>query len=119
MLGGAGWAGDAVVGYGLGNFVWYHDRQAATGVLSVTLDGGGAVQKSWTPARISPVDGRPVPLAGPERTRAVADFRSRQRCTGLATDRGEAQAEFPHLGPAGFFPHFPQSLLLLRFLFHT
>jgi poly-gamma-glutamate capsule biosynthesis protein CapA/YwtB (metallophosphatase superfamily) len=75
VLGGAGWAGDAVVGYGLGNFVWYHERQATTGVLSVTLDGGGAVQKSWTPARISPVDGRPVPLAGPERTRAVADFR--------------------------------------------
>lgn len=95
VLGGAGWAGDAVVGYGLGNFVWYHARQAATGVLSVTLDGGGAVQKSWTPARISPVDGRPVPLAGPDRSRAVADFRSRQRCTGLADDRGEAQADDP------------------------
>lgn len=95
VLGGSGWAGDAVVGYGLGNFVWYHDRQAASGVLSVTLDGGGAVQKSWTPARISPVDGRPVPLVGPDRTRAVADFRSRQRCTGLATDPGEAQADDP------------------------
>ncbi|WP_416958639.1 hypothetical protein ACNKF0_17205 [Nocardioides sp. T5] len=77
-----------MVGYGLGNFVWYHDRQAATGVLTVTLDGGGAMQKSWTPARISPVDGRPVPLAGPDRARAVADFRARQRCTGLAGDPG-------------------------------
>lgn len=27
FLGGAGWAGDALVAYGLGNFVWYHDRQ--------------------------------------------------------------------------------------------
>ena len=95
VLGGAGWAGDAVVGYGLGNFVWYHARQAATGVLTVTLDGGGAVQKAWTPARISPVDGRPVPLTGSERTRAVTDWRARQRCTGLASDPGEAQANDP------------------------
>lgn len=95
VLGGAGWAGDALVAYGLGNFVWYHDRQARTGVLSVTLDDDGVVSKSWTPARVSPVDGRPVPVTGAARTRAVADFRSRQRCTGLAADRGVAQADDP------------------------
>lgn len=95
VLGGTGWVGDAVVGYGLGNFVWYHDRQAASGVLSVTLDSGGAVGKSWTPARISPDDGRPVPLAGASRARAVADWRDRRRCTGLAGERGQAQADDP------------------------
>lgn len=95
VLGGAGWAGDALVAYGLGNFVWYHDRQAQTGVLSVTLDADGVVAKSWTPARISPVDGRPVPVTGADRARAVADFRARQRCTGLAAERGEAQADDP------------------------
>ena len=93
--GGGGWAGDAVVAYGLGNFVWYHARQARTGVLSVTLDAEGAVQKSWTPATISPTNGRPVPVTGAERTRAVADWRARQRCTGLAADRGGAQADDP------------------------
>src|SRR4029078_10834165 len=36
VLGGAGWSGEAVVSYGLGNFVWYHARQEQTGVLSVT-----------------------------------------------------------------------------------
>lgn len=95
VLGGTGWAGDALVTYGLGNFVWYHDRQARTGVLSVTLDADGVVSKSWTPARISPTDGRPVPVTGADRTRAVADFRARRRCTGLAAERGGAQADDP------------------------
>jgi poly-gamma-glutamate capsule biosynthesis protein CapA/YwtB (metallophosphatase superfamily) len=95
VLGGAGWAGDTLVAYGLGNFVWYHDRPAATGVLSVTLDADGVVAKSWTPARVSPTDGRPVPLTGTDRARAVADFRARRRCTGLAAERGGAQADDP------------------------
>lgn len=95
VLGGVGWSGDSLVGYGLGNFAWYHDRQPATGVLTVTLDADGVVGKSWTPARISGVDGRPVPQTGAARTRAVADFRSRQRCTGLASERGSAQADDP------------------------
>lgn len=95
VLGGAGWAGDAVVSHGLGNFVWYNDRQSASGVLSVTLDAEGPVTKSWTPARISAVDGRPVPLTGADRARAVADWRARQRCTGLASERGVAQADDP------------------------
>lgn len=95
VLGGAGWAGDTLVAYGLGNFVWYHDRQAQTGVLSVTLDADGVVGKSWTPARISADDGRPVPVTGADRARAVADFRARQRCTGLAAEPGRAQADDP------------------------
>ncbi len=84
VLGGGGWAGDSYVHYGLGNFAWYHDRQSATGVLSVTLDADGVVQKEWTPARISATDGRPAPVTGAARTRAVADWRDQRRCTGLA-----------------------------------
>lgn len=95
VLSGAGWSGDTLVGYGLGNFAWYHDRQAATGVLTVTLDADGVVAKSWTPARISGTDGRPVPVTGAARTRAVADWRAGQRCTGLAEERGGAQADDP------------------------
>lgn len=95
VLSGAGWAGDTFVGYGLGNLAWYHARQPDTGVLSVTLDRDGVVEKSWTPAAISSVDGRPVPLAGARRTAAVADWRERRRCTGLADDRGQAQADDP------------------------
>ena len=95
VLSGAGWAGDTFVGYGLGNFVWYHDRQADTGVLSVTLDARGVVGKSWTPATISADDGRPVPLVGRARTRAVAEWRERRGCTGLAGDPGGAQADDP------------------------
>ena len=95
VLSGVGWAGDTLVGYGLGNLAWYHDRQPATGVLSVTLDADGVVGKSWTPARISAADGRPLPLAGAARTRAVAAWRDRQGCTGLGTEPGAAQADDP------------------------
>ena len=49
-----------------------------SGVLSVTLDADGVVQKSWTPARISADDGRPVPVTGAARTRAVADWRDQR-----------------------------------------
>ena len=70
VLGGAGWSGDTYVGYGLGNFVWYHDRQPDTGVLTLTLDDDGVVEDAWTPARIGPA-GPARPLAGAERAAAV------------------------------------------------
>ncbi|WP_165355142.1 CapA family protein [Nocardioides oleivorans] len=95
VLGGGGWIGDTYVGYGLGNFAWYHARQAATGVLGVTLDADGVVEKSWTPARISATDGRPLPVTGAARTRAVADWRAGQQCTGLGATRGEVQQDDP------------------------
>ena len=95
VLGGGGWAGDSYVHYGLGNFAWYHARQSASGVLTVTLDADGVVRKEWTPARISATDGRPLPVTGAARTRAVADWRDQSRCTGLASERGGAQAEDP------------------------
>lgn len=105
-LGGAGWSGDTYVGYGLGNFVWYHDRQPDTGVLSLRLDRDGVLGAGWRPALIAP-DGRPRPLAGPARAAAAAGWSGLQRCTGLAEQRGGEQAADPaysssvrRIGPA-------------------
>ena len=94
VLGGAGWSGDTYVGYGLGNFVWYHNRQPDTGVLSLSVDRDGVVDDSWTPARIA-AGGRPRPLAGPARGAAVNRWADLQRCTGLASERGGDQADDP------------------------
>ena len=93
-LGGSGWAGDTYVSYGLGNFVWYHDRQPDTGVLTLTLDADGVVEDAWTPARIGPA-GPPRPVAGAERAAAVDRWRAGRRCTGLADESGGAQAADP------------------------
>src|SRR3954447_6351412 len=81
---GSGWQQDTYVNYGLGNFVWYHDRPPETGVLRVRVQDGRAVSDRWTPARIGPFGGRPVPLAGADRGRAVDDWRARRGCAGLA-----------------------------------
>ena len=67
--------GEALVGYGLGNFVWYGTSELSTqtGVLLVTVDGRRVVSYRWVPARI--VDGVPRPLTGSspsERARVVA-----------------------------------------------
>ena len=94
VLGGAGWSGDTYVGYGLGNFVWYHDRQPDTGVLTLTLDEDGVVEDAWTPARIGPA-GPARPLAGAERAAAVDGWRAGRRCTGLADTSGGEQAADP------------------------
>src|SRR3954451_9224578 len=81
---GGGWQQDTYVDYGLGNFVWYHDRPPETGVLRVRVQDGHAVSDRWTPARIGSFGGSPVPLSGIERQRAVDDWRARRGCAGLA-----------------------------------
>ena len=72
---GAGRMGEALVGYGLGNFVWYGTSELSTqtGVLLVTVDGRRIISYRWVPAHI--VDGVPHPLTGigpSERARGVA-----------------------------------------------
>lgn len=94
LLSGSGWSGDTYVSYGLGNFVWYHDRQPDTGVLTLTLDADGVVEDEWTPARIGPA-GPPRPLVGAERAAAVDGWRAGRRCTGLAADAGGTQTADP------------------------
>ncbi len=80
---GAGRMGEALVGYGLGNFVWYGTSELSTqtGVLLVTVDGRRVVSYRWVPARI--VDGVPRPLTGSARRNELASWRSLRGCTGL------------------------------------
>jgi poly-gamma-glutamate synthesis protein (capsule biosynthesis protein) len=75
--------GKALVSYGLGNFVWYSSSELSkqTGVLLVTVTGRRVDGYRWAPARI--LDGVPRPLTGPERRRAVADWRARRGCADL------------------------------------
>ena len=82
-LQGAGRLGTALVGYGLGNFVWYGTSELSTqtGVLRVTVDGRRVLGYRWVPARI--VDGVPRPLAGAERRSEVSTWRALRGCTGL------------------------------------
>jgi poly-gamma-glutamate capsule biosynthesis protein CapA/YwtB (metallophosphatase superfamily) len=80
---GAGRMGRALVGYGLGNFVWYGTSELSTqtGVLLVTTESRRVLGYRWVPARI--VDGVPHPLTGAERGRELANWRSLRGCTGL------------------------------------
>jgi poly-gamma-glutamate capsule biosynthesis protein CapA/YwtB (metallophosphatase superfamily) len=80
---GAGKMGNALVGYGLGNFVWYgtSDLSTRTGVLLVTVTGRRIDEYRWVPARI--VDGVPRPLTGAARRDEVAAWRGLRACTGL------------------------------------
>ncbi len=80
---GAGRMGKALVGYGLGNFVWYGTSALSTktGVLLVTATGRRIDRYSWMPARIA--DGVPRPLSGAERRQELAAWRSLRGCTGL------------------------------------
>jgi poly-gamma-glutamate capsule biosynthesis protein CapA/YwtB (metallophosphatase superfamily) len=80
---GAGRMGKALVGYGLGNFVWYGTSEISTqtGVLLVTVDGRKVLGYRWVPARI--VDGVPRPLTGSERRAELASWHALRGCTGL------------------------------------
>jgi poly-gamma-glutamate synthesis protein (capsule biosynthesis protein) len=83
VLLGTGWLGDTYVGYGLGNFVWYHDRQPETGVLQIVIRDGEVVGGRWAPARIQP-DGLPLPEIGTDRRTAIAMWRNLRSCAGLS-----------------------------------
>jgi poly-gamma-glutamate synthesis protein (capsule biosynthesis protein) len=80
---GAGRMGRALVGYGLGNFVWYGTSELSTqtGVLLVTVDGRRVLKYRWEPARI--VSGTPRPLRAAERRAEIANWRALRGCTGL------------------------------------
>ncbi len=86
VLQGSGYLDDTYVGYGLGNFVWYHDRQSESGVLTVRVQDGRVVSDTWTPGRIIG-SGAPVPLRGRERDAAREAREQLRSCTGLAPYR--------------------------------
>jgi poly-gamma-glutamate capsule biosynthesis protein CapA/YwtB (metallophosphatase superfamily) len=80
---GVGRMDKALVGYGLGNFVWYGTSKLSTrtGVLFVTVDGRNVLGYRWVPAHI--VDGVPRPLTGSARRSELASWRALRRCTDL------------------------------------
>jgi poly-gamma-glutamate capsule biosynthesis protein CapA/YwtB (metallophosphatase superfamily) len=83
---GTGMLGDTYVAYGLGNFVWYHpdsESASATGVLTVTVDGGRVVAEKWAPAQIRS-DGLPRFADGEDAARLAADFAESRECANLA-----------------------------------
>jgi poly-gamma-glutamate synthesis protein (capsule biosynthesis protein) len=73
----------ALVAYGLGNFVFYAFREitSRTGVLEVTVTGRRIDGYRWVPARIS--EGIPRPLKGSARAEALRSWRALRSCTGL------------------------------------
>ncbi len=83
-LEGGGRLGPVLVGYGLGNFVWYNEGgpRGATGVLEVTVTGRDVDSYRWIPARIQ--GGVPHPLDGPAGTAAADAWAASRSCTGLA-----------------------------------
>lgn len=83
-LQGSGRMRGALIGYGLGNFVWYGTSELSTrtGVLFVTATGRRVDTYRFVPARI--VDGVPRPMTGGERSSALASWRSLRRCTRLS-----------------------------------
>ncbi|MCL8253378.1 CapA family protein, partial [Aeromicrobium fastidiosum] len=71
---GAGRRGSTYVSYGLGNFYWYHGRQAESGVLNLSVRGGEVVADEWVPGRIPRAGGGPRPLSGERATAAVQQW---------------------------------------------
>ncbi|VXB17361.1 CapA family protein [Nocardioides sp. AX2bis] len=95
VLLGAGMLDDTYVGYGLGNFTWYHGRKSETGVLTVELRDGVVVGDRWSPARIPPEGGVPRLLTGRERDEAQVWWRDLRRGTGLAPTDGTTPERLP------------------------
>lgn len=85
VLLGAGYLGEAYVDYGLGNFVFYVERQGPTretGVLTLTTRGRAVTGSRWDPGRIE--GGAARPLTGSAAADAVRRWHGLRGCTGLA-----------------------------------
>jgi poly-gamma-glutamate capsule biosynthesis protein CapA/YwtB (metallophosphatase superfamily) len=95
---GAGFLGDRLVAYGLGNFVFKANSAdgAASGVLVVRATGRRIDGYEWRPARIS--GGIPRPLTGVARDAALATMDQRRACAGLTATPGPATAAGPSTG---------------------
>ncbi|MEY2431936.1 MAG: hypothetical protein QOC92_1661 [Acidimicrobiaceae bacterium] len=81
---GAGRIGNALVAYGLGNFVyWREDGESGrSGVLQVTATGREIDAYSWVPARIT--HGIPIPQTGSAAAADIAEWEHRRTCSGLS-----------------------------------
>ena len=104
VLLGSGWLDDTYVNYGLGNFLWYHNRETETGVLELRIEDGEVVDDTWVPAEIQ-LWGRPIPVTGTARDRAVTQWEGLRGCAGLAAEPGGRpaagfEASVHKIGPA-------------------
>ncbi|MGZ8736218.1 MAG: CapA family protein [Nocardioides sp.] len=82
VLLGSGWMGDTYVNYGLGNYLWYHQRPPESGMLRLRVEDGEVVDDAWLPARLQ-ADG-PELLPRPARAEAVAEWMALRGCAVLA-----------------------------------
>lgn len=84
---GAGYAGQAFVDYGLGNFAFYATGPPSTssGALVVTVTGRRIDGFRWRPALIE--GGVPTPLSDGAADAAQASWAALRTCTGLAAAR--------------------------------
>jgi poly-gamma-glutamate synthesis protein (capsule biosynthesis protein) len=81
---GAGHVGDALVAYGLGNFVYWNEEgeSGRSGILQVQVTGRHVDSYSWVPARIT--NGIPIPETGDAAAADEAEWEARRTCSGLA-----------------------------------
>lgn len=108
---GSGLLGNTYVNYGLGNFHWYHGRNADTGVLRLRFHGDELVGEEWVPG-LMPARGAPArALRGAAAVSAQSRWQSHRACTSLepvsGRDTVEAGAGLPafegsveEIGPA-------------------
>ncbi len=80
---GAGHVGNALVAYGLGNFVYFREdgESGSSGILLVTATGRHVDSYEWIPARIE--HGIPRPEAGPAEASDQTVWADRRACSGL------------------------------------
>jgi poly-gamma-glutamate synthesis protein (capsule biosynthesis protein) len=80
---GAGRVGDALVAYGLGNFIyWREDGESGrSGILLVTATGRHIDSYTWVPARIT--QGIAIPETGGPAAADLAEWQRRRSCSGL------------------------------------
>jgi poly-gamma-glutamate capsule biosynthesis protein CapA/YwtB (metallophosphatase superfamily) len=80
---GAGRLGEAVVGYGVGDFL--HGRPGSDdtegGALVVRIDGRRVEAYEWIPVRVA--DGIPEPVTGDDAAETVQEWEARRECAGL------------------------------------
>jgi poly-gamma-glutamate synthesis protein (capsule biosynthesis protein) len=91
--------GETYVDYGLGNFVWYIDDPAETGVLTLRVRDGRVVSDGWVPALIGSA-GIPMPAHGPARTEAAARWRHGPDCAGVSPALPAFASSVSRIGPA-------------------
>jgi poly-gamma-glutamate synthesis protein (capsule biosynthesis protein) len=81
---GGGFLDDAIIHYGLGNFVFYADSGPGTdsGVFEVTVDVDDSLSYRWVPAQLR--HGVATPLEGDTAVNHLIRWENLRGCTGLA-----------------------------------